>query len=945
MTGRRSAEVHKAVSAQRYLAQYSAKRRRPLLERCIALFEESLPGVPEDHPMMAIFLSDFGSAKRGWFELTLERGALDHALQLGRGAVALSQAPQPTWESGITWMSPAGICLSNLGVTLHVKFEAQGDEAALEQGIAVSRASVEATADKDPRLAMRMNYLGVALFRWYEWTGDTQALREAVDWNRKAVRVARATAAVGGPPLRANGSRPTFAERLAWRATFNRGEIPFYQAMLGMALQQWAGAEHDLKAQEEAVESGMAAVADTKKRDPRRAEFLSYVAGAWRIGGLLSGSAEDLRHAIDFSRAAVKAGRPADRRRGALQADLALCLTDLFEADRDTDALLEAVALLREAACQARQDAPVRAKNKMLYGQALLTAAEVSADAYVMREAGHELATVAADPAAGAMIQVMAGRDLIRANRLVGDHDAAFTAAEHAVELLPRLVPQQLRRRDREHRLGSIVGIGAEAAAAALDAGRPERAVELLEQARGVLLGEAMARRSDLARLSALDPGLAREFQVLRNQLAGHDTPVPGAPGWPGKATHGIAAAQAASRREADAQWEPLLARIRAIYPEFLAMPDISVLAQQAVDGAIVMVTSTTDRTDALIVTPNSRRPVRPVKLAEDTDTKARGHIDAVLHAFSSVRIGALDAAVTAMLGWAWDAIAAPVLWTLHKQGLLAPAAGQRWPRLWWCPVGALAQIPLHAAGHYADPGRRESVLDWAVSSYAPTIRSLAYAPRSAESSAAGSKESLIVAVPEVPRRPGEEPVPDLPCAENEARRLSEVIPGARVLRGELATVKNVTDKLDLFPVAHFACHCVVDFRDPGKSALVLYDGKERGLTVAEISRLQLANGRLAYLSACQTTSTALAFSDEALHVTGAFLLAGYRDVIGTLWPVLDDASADIAEQVYRSLTGNGDHPPHTHLSAAALHEAIRTRSESDPGHPSRWAPHIHVGG
>ncbi len=239
----------------------------------------------------------------------------------------------------------------------------------------------------------------------------------------------------------------------------------------------------------------------------------------------------------EFSRAAVKALQSADRRRGALQADLALCLTDLFEADRDTDALLEAVALLREAACQVRQDAPVQAKNKMLYGQALLTAAEVSTDAYVMREAGHQLATVAADPAAGAMIQVMAGRDLVRANRLVGDHDAAFTAAKHAVGLLPRLAPQQLRRRDREYRLGSIAGIGAEAAAAALGAGRPERAVELLEQARGVLLGEAMAGRSDLARLSALDPGLAREFQVLRNQLAGHDAPVPGAPGWPGKAT------------------------------------------------------------------------------------------------------------------------------------------------------------------------------------------------------------------------------------------------------------------------------------------------------------------------------------------------------------------------------------------------------------------------
>jgi CHAT domain len=944
MTGRRSAELQKAVSAQRYLEQFSAKRRPWLLERCITQFEESLPGIPEDHPMMAIFLSDFGSAKRGWFELTLDRSALDHALRLGRGAVALSQAGQPAWESGITWMSPVGLCLSNLGVTLHVKFETQGDEAALEEGIAVSRAAVEATADEDPRLAMRMNYLGVALFRWYEWTGDTQALREAVDWNREAVRVARATAAVGGPPPHANGSRPTFAERLAWRATFNPGEIPFYQATLGMALQQWAGAEHDLKAGKDAVESGMAAVADARNRDPRRAEFLSCVAGAWRIRYSLSGSPENLRRAVAFSRAAVKALRPADPRWGAFQANLALCLTDAFETLSDTGALHEAVTLLREAARQKGQEGPVQSKNTVLYGQALLALADSPVDAHAVRGARDLLATVAAEPTSGVMIQIMAGRALVRADRLIGDHAAAFTAAEHAVGLLPRLVPQQLRRRDREHRLGSIVGIGSEAAAAALGVGRPERAVELLEQARGVLLGEAMAGRSDLTRLSARAPGLAREFKALRGQLADLDTqiPVPGSLGRPGKAAHGMAAAQAAGRREADAQWAPLLARIQAIDPEFMAVPEIGSLAQQALYGPVVMVTSTKDRSDALIMTSDSRWPVGHVRLAEDTDAAARRHGAAVLRAFKSVGgTHSVDAAVTAMLGWAWDAIAAPVLGALHQQGLLTPGAGQRWTRLWWCPVGSLAQIPLHAAGHYAGPGRRVSVLDWVVSSYVPTIRSLAYARRPPESSAAGSNECLIVAVPEV----GEPLVANLDGAGEEARRLCGVIPGARVLSGERATVANVTDALKRSPVVHFACHCVVDSSDPGKSSLLLYDGAERGLTVTEISRLHLTDARLAYLSACDTTSTALAFSDEALHVTGAFLLAGYRDVIGSLWPVLDEAGSHIAEQVYVSLTGDGGHPPHTRLSAAALHEAIRTSSESDPDRPSRWAPHIHVGG
>jgi hypothetical protein len=38
-------------------------------------------------------------------------------------------------------------------------------------------------------------------------------------------------------------------------------------------------------------------------------------------------------------------------------------------------------------------------------------------------------------------------------------------------------------------------------------------------------------------------------------------------------------------------------------------------------------------------------------------------------------------------------------------------------------------------------------------------------------------------------------------------------------------------------------------------------------------------------------------------------------------------------------LTGNGAHPPRTHLSAVALHEAIRACRNQRPGRRSRWAP------
>lgn len=68
---------------------------------------------------------------------------------------------------------------------------------------------------------------------------------------------------------------------------------------------------------------------------------------------------------------------------------------------------------------------------------------------------------------------------------------------------------------------------------------------------------------------------------------------------------------------------------------------------------------------------------------------------------------------------------------------------------------------------------------------------------------------------------------------------------------------------------------------------------------MADISRLRLRDVHLAYLSACSTTRTRPELADEAIHITGAFLLAGYRHVVGTLWPVVDRVCTQIAGTFY----------------------------------------------
>lgn len=82
---------------------------------------------------------------------------------------------------------------------------------------------------------------------------------------------------------------------------------------------------------------------------------------------------------------------------------------------------------------------------------------------------------------------------------------------------------------------------------------------------------------------------------------------------------------------------------------------------------------------------------------------------------------------IRSVLAWLWDAVVEPIL--AHLGYTSAPRDGVPWPRLWWCPVGALAFLPLHAAGHYnfVDDSPR-TALDRVVSSYTPTVRALAHA-------------------------------------------------------------------------------------------------------------------------------------------------------------------------------------------------------------------------
>jgi CHAT domain-containing protein len=177
---------------------------------------------------------------------------------------------------------------------------------------------------------------------------------------------------------------------------------------------------------------------------------------------------------------------------------------------------------------------------------------------------------------------------------------------------------------------------------------------------------------------------------------------------------------------------------------------------------------------------------------------------------------------------------------------------------------------------------------------------------------------------------------------------LTERFPGCRLLCGPDATRAAVLDSLATARRAHFACHGRSDPEDPAASGLLLHDHVERPLTIRDIASLDLPRAQLAYLSACETTRASRNLADEAVHITGAFQLAGFPEVVGTLWNINDEAAVAVATEVYGAAPAAGRAAPagRTEQGAtpAALRSAILRLRAKYPGAPSLWAGFIHVG-
>ena len=176
--------------------------------------------------------------------------------------------------------------------------------------------------------------------------------------------------------------------------------------------------------------------------------------------------------------------------------------------------------------------------------------------------------------------------------------------------------------------------------------------------------------------------------------------------------------------------------------------------------------------------------------------------------------------------------------------------------------------------------------------------------------------------------------------AQQEAASVAATMKQATHAYGGLATETLFKRTAANYSFLHLATHGRLNRYTPLLSELELQPDAENDgrLQVYEVLGLDL-HARLVTLSACETALgsgyfTDIPAGDEFVSLTRAFLAAGSRAVVASLWAVDDRSTSELMGDFYRNLGSSGP--------AEALARAQRgMRHSSRYGHPFFWAAFV----
>lgn len=594
-----------------------------------------------------------------------------------------------------------------------------------------------------------------------------------------------------------------------------------------------------------------------------RADCLHLLAMGYSTRARSVGAESDLDEVIRLVQETLELTADSDPRRSRQFHTLSVYYQNKFSKTKDQRDLEMAIQQVQQALARALDDVPEKPSYLRDLGSMFRDKFIHTGDKSYIVLASQNFLAAANHPASTPLGRFSAGKDLFYVFCKAKLWPMAHQIGSGTVGEISHLAPRSISNADKQHFMTQVAGLTSDATAATLLAGEgANKAIELLELGRGIILGSLMETRTDLTELRKQHPEIAKRLVTLQTDLTVPDRLRP---------------SQFIHRHNAAQQIEQTVHEIRALpgFDRFLQLPLEEEMKAAAAFGPVVMINTSEYGCDALIIEGTGMRSLSLPRLQiEDvryfSAGKLRNNRD--------------------VLEWLWDTIAQPVLDSLGFTTRV-PEDGT-WPRLWWIPTGLVGMFPIHAAGYHHDGSRDRTVMDRVISSYSPSIRALIHSRQSSNSRSTPPRHpSKVVLVG----------MPELPYAPREVKRISQVYDSApdMIATSPGTTREAVRTALKDCKIFHFAGHGRTDPLNPSNSGLVLSDGY---LNVSDLFESSLQDGApyLAYLSACGTGRIRNSqLADESLHLIGACQMAGFQNVVGTLWEVEDRSCVDVAVRTY----------------------------------------------
>ena len=178
-----------------------------------------------------------------------------------------------------------------------------------------------------------------------------------------------------------------------------------------------------------------------------------------------------------------------------------------------------------------------------------------------------------------------------------------------------------------------------------------------------------------------------------------------------------------------------------------------------------------------------------------------------------------------------------------------------------------------------------------------------------------------------------------LKYAKKEVEMIGEILK-CQPLTGEAATKKEVLRRINSVALVHIAAH---GSKETGEIALApdpCWESKipeeEYFLRMSDIQAVKL-RARLVVLSCCHSGQGEVS-SEGVVGIARAFLFAGARSVVATLWAIDDETTLEFMKSFYQHLRGGES-------ASSALQRAMKCLRDSDKySAPKYWAPFVLIG-